>query len=284
MFRYLFLGLLILAVSCKKDSSEDTGTNPAIAQSFTNVAYGNDNLQKMDIYLPAGRDTVNTKLLVLIHGGAWLEGDKSDFDSNINDIKVLLPGYAIANINYRLYSNGNNKFPAQEEDVKAAINFLLGKLQDYKISRNFVYLGASAGAHLALLQGYKYSNIIAPKAIVSFFGPTDLTDLYNHPGDPSIPTILASIVGYTPAQNASIYTSSSPITYASATSAPTLLLQGDADVLVPLAQATMLNSKLTSLKVTHQLAVYPGEGHGFNATDMSDALSKVVSFLKTNVP
>jgi acetyl esterase/lipase len=235
----------------------------------------------MDIYLPAGRDTVNTKLLVLIHGGAWMQGDKTDF--SYSDIKKLLPGYAFASINYRLSNNGQNKFPAQEEDVKAAISFLLSKRTDYKYSDKIVLLGASAGAHLALLQGYKYAKMVAPRAIISFFGPTDLTWLYNHAGNAAFPPLLAGIIGYTPAQNPSIYASSSAINYVNAQSAPTLLLQGGADVLVPVEQAKMLNDKLQTAGVAHQLVVYPGEGHGFSATAMKDAYTKMVAFLNANV-
>jgi len=279
MQRYLVLGLLILAVACKKEDSNSN--NSATERTYTNVSYGSDTSQKMDIYLPAGRDTVNTKLLVLIHGGAWIEGDKTDF--SYSDIKKLLPGYAFASINYRLSDNGQNKFPAQEEDVQAAISFLLSKQAEYNYSNKIVLLGASAGAQLALLQGYKYAKMIVPKAIISFFGPTDLTWLYNHPGNAAFPPLLAGIIGYTPAQNASIYTSSSPINFVTVQSAPTLLLQGDADILVPVDQANMLNAKLQTAGVVHQLVIYPGEGHGFSATAMSNAYTKIISFLNANV-
>src|SRR5688572_23654531 len=129
MQRFLLLSLLFLGIACKKESSD----NENAAQTHTDISYGPDALQKMDIYLPANRDTNNTKLMVLIHGGAWIEGDKADF--NIPDIKKLLPEYAIANINYRLVTNnGQNTFPAQEEDVKAAVSFLLNKQADYRYS------------------------------------------------------------------------------------------------------------------------------------------------------
>jgi acetyl esterase/lipase len=279
MQRFLFLGLLIFGVACKKgDSNPNT---PAVEKTYTNISYGTNTAQKMDIYLPAGRDTVNTKLLVLIHGGAWIGGDKTDFV--YSDIKKLLPGYAFASINYRLSDNGQNKFPAQEEDIQAAISYLLSKQADYQYSNKIVLLGASAGGQLALLQGYKYAKMIVPKAIISFFGPTDLTWLYNHPDNAAFPPMLAAIVGATPSQNPSIYTSSSPINFVSAQSPPTLLLQGDADILVPVDQATRLNDKLQTAGVTHQLIIYPGEVHGFSATAMSDAYTKVVSFLNANV-
>lgn len=279
MQRLLLLSLLFLGIACKKESSDPSNA----AQTHTDVSYGSDALQKMDIYLPANRDTSNTKLMVLIHGGAWIQGDKSDF--NIPDIKKLLPEYAIANINYRLVTqNGLNTFPAQEDDVKAAVSYLLSKQAEYKYSKKIVLLGASAGAHLALLQGYKHANVIAPKAIISYFGPSDLAYLYNHQTQPTIATMLAFIIGFTPAQNASIYATSSPINYVSATSAPTLLLQGDADMLVPVAQASLLKDKLNSFGVQNRVIIYPGEQHGFSPATMEDSYTQIISFLQQHVP
>jgi acetyl esterase/lipase len=282
MQRLLLLSLLFFAIACKKENSEDPNTE----KTQLDVSYGSNDKQKMDVYLPAGRDTINTKLMVLIHGGAWIEGDKSDFTANITAIKKLLPGYAFANINYRLYNafTASNKFPAQEEDVKAAVAYLLSKRAEYRFSNKIVLLGASAGAHLALLQGYKNSGTISPKAIVSYFGPTDMTDLYNTAVDPLVKTTIAGIVGSTPVQNAAAFANSSPINYVTGKSAPTLLLQGDIDPLVPVKQATLLAGKLKSAGVTYELVVYPSETHGFTTTTMNASVLKVISFLQANVP
>jgi acetyl esterase/lipase len=282
MQRLLLLSLLFFAIACKKESGED----PNAEKTQLDVSYGTDDKQKMDVYLPAGRDTVNTKLLVLIHGGAWIEGDKADFTANLNFIKENLTDYAFANINYRLYNaiTGANKFPAQEEDVKAALAYLFSKRAEYRFSNKIVLLGASAGAHLALLQGYKNAGAITPKAIVSYFGPTDLAYLYNNTTLPLVTSMLPGIVGGTPAQNAAAYATSSPINYVTSKSAPTLLLQGDKDPLVPVAQANLLADKLKTTGVTYELAVYPNEVHGFTTNTMNSSILKVFRFLQANVP
>lgn len=282
MQRLLLLSLLFFAIACKKENSED----PNAEKNQLDVSYGTDDKQKMDVYLPAGRDTMNTKLMVLIHGGAWVEGDKADFTANINDIKKMLPGYAFANINYRLYNaiTGANKFPSQEEDVKAAFSFLLSKRAEYRFSNKIILLGASAGAHLALLQGYKYAGTISPKAIISYFGPTDLAYLYNNTSLPLVTSMLPGIVGSTPAQNAATYAASSPINYVTGNSAPTLLLQGDIDPLVPVKQAQLLGDKLKAAGVKYEMVIYPNEGHGFTTTTMNASIQKVINFLQANVP
>jgi acetyl esterase/lipase len=255
------------------------------AETLLNVSYGEDVKQRMDVYLPAGRSEDSTKLIVLIHGGGWNGGDKSEFDRYINELQKRLPNYAFANINYRLFNfnTGGNRFPAQENDIKAAIDFLSRKTSDYKISDQIVLLGASAGAHLALLQGYKNSEPEKVKAIVSFFGPSDLTELYNRPGNPGIPFLLNALIGTTPSENKEIYKQSSPINFVQANSPPTLLLQGGRDFLVPENQSTLLRDKLKNKGVIHQYIYYPDEGHGWRGSRLLESLDKVAEFVRTNV-
>jgi acetyl esterase/lipase len=274
-----FLYIMLITPSCKKNSEADHSA----ATTISNVSYGTDAAQKMDIYLPANRDTTSTKLMILIHGGAWIEGDKADFSPYITQLQQRIPGYAFANINYRLYKNGQNKFPTQENDVKAAVAFLLGKSADYKFSKKLVLLGASAGGHLALLQGYKHPDVGAPKAIVSFFGPADLAQLYNNNSTPALPLLLAGITGGTPAQKPDVYEQSSPLNFITPQSPPTIVLQGGADPLVPAAQANVLISKLQAKSVTHQLVLYPNEGHGWTGANLEDSFNKIVAFLQANV-
>lgn len=249
------------------------------AETLTNVAYGEDELQTMDIYLPEGRDTSATKLMVLLHGGGWTRGDKNEFTPYIASLQQRLPGYAFANINYRLFDNGVHRFPDQENDIKMAVDFLMSKRSEYGFSKKIVLLGASAGAHLALLQGYKNMGDITPLAIISFFGPTDLEELYHHPGYPAVPFLLAGITGGTPDKNADLYKSSSPINFVTRHSPPTLLLHGGADNLVPVEQSKLLQKKLKQSGVKQDLVVYPDAGHGWRGRNLEDSFNKVKDFL-----
>jgi acetyl esterase/lipase len=179
-YMILILGLAIFSVSCSKtDITREVGgggNTSLAATSYLDVAYGSDAQQTMDVYLPAQR-TDKTRLLVIIHGGGWTAGDKSDYTPYIQEFQKRLPGYAFVNLNYRLVTEKTNHFPAQEKDLISAVEFLKSKTGDYSISNEFVFLGISAGAHLALLQGYKHSDILQPKGIISYFGPVDLQEL-----------------------------------------------------------------------------------------------------------
>jgi acetyl esterase/lipase len=277
---WLVIGIYVsmwLAVSCNKNDRPDPAS---VAVVYTDVSYGSDAQQKMDIYLPAGRSQAVTPLLILIHGGAWVSGDKSDFAPYIDSIKKMLPGYAVANINYRLATIfGANLFPAQEDDVNSAIQFLLNHIEAYDISGHFIYLGLSAGGQLALLQAYKYATPEA-SAVISFFGPTDMTDLYFHSPDTTIIKYLPLLMGGKPSQNPELYYSSSPINYVSAQSCPTLLLQGGQDPLVPPAEAFHLQDTLQQLGVINKLIYYPDDGHGWTGKDLQDSFEQISAFLE----
>jgi acetyl esterase/lipase len=275
---FVFIPLLFSA--CKKNDNSNTIKE----LSSKNISYGNDVAQKFDLYLPAGRSAEKTKVMVLVHGGGWTSGDKTDFDTFVDTLKKRNPGYAIFNINYRLASNNSNSFPAQENDVKAAIEFILIKRQEYFISDQFVLIGASAGAHLALLHAYKYSSPVKAKAVVSFFGPVDLTHMYNSPANPLVPLLLQTVTGGTPSANANIYQQSSPINFVSVQSPATLLLQGGKDELVSPSQAILLKNRLQSFNVRHEYVLYPDEGHGWTGANLTDSFNKIEQFLKTYLP
>jgi acetyl esterase/lipase len=280
---YVTLLFLVLVISCQKETAGGSGSTAVTEQSYMNVSYGNDAQQKMDVYLPAGRSTVTTKLIILIHGGAWSSGDKSDFNAYVDTLKKRQPGYAIFNLNYRLATAAGTFFPTQENDVKAAFDYILSKTGEYKISQKTVLLGASAGGHLALLQGYKYTSPVKVKAIIDFFGPTDMVSLHNSPADPALVPVLEILLGGTPASNPSMYQQSSPINFVDAQSPPTMILQGGADPLVPVAQSVSLDTKLQTMGVVHQYVFYPTEGHGWIGADLTNSFNAIQAFLAANV-
>jgi acetyl esterase/lipase len=280
--KYISL-LVFLALACQKEESPGA-TGPETPHVAMNVSYGADPLQKMDIYLPGGRSTTATKTMVLIHGGAWAGGDKSDFNQYVDTLKKRLPGYAIFNINYRLSTGSVNPFPTQENDVKAAIEFIHSKQNEYFISNNFVLLGASAGGHLALLQGYKHTTPANIRAIVSFFGPTDMVDLYNNPASPIISSAtIAQIVGATPASNPTVYQESSPINFVTGQSPPTILLHGGLDPLVRPFQSEILKAKLELMNVPVEYLFYPAEAHGWIGANIKHSFEHIQAFLELHV-
>ncbi len=278
----LYIAFLLTAAACNKSVS--TASDLA-KQDYLNVAYGLDAKQKMDVFLPAGRSAVNTKTIIFIHGGSWNAGDKSDFNSGIIAIRDQLTDFAIFNINYRLASYPNNVNPAQTDDVQSALDFIKSKSPEYNINAGKIaIIGASAGAHLALLQAYKNNADGKIKAVVDLFGPADLTDLYNnHPVPAASQPVLYNYLGTTPAANPVVYQQTSPISYVSEKSVPTQIFHGDADPVVPLKQSMDLKARLQSFNVKVEMTVYAGEGHGWYDSNILDTYGKTITFIRQNV-
>ena len=265
-------------LSCQRSEKITSSETVLPAQSHLNISYGQDSLQRMDIHLPAGRNLDSTKSIVLIHGGGWNGGSKNDFAPYIDTLKKRLPGYALFNLDYRLV-NGGNVFPSQENDIKAAMEFISNNSSRYNINENnLVLLGASAGAHLALLQAYKY-NSPKVKAVIDFFGPVDLVTMYNDPWHQLVPYALQMITGGTPETNNSIYHNSSPVNFISSQSAPTLIFHGGNDNVVDISQSRLLKNKLTSAGIKHEMVVYPKERHGWYGHSLTNSFDRIEEFL-----
>ncbi len=279
----------LLFFSCKKSNVDLISNDPVppiAASTQLNVAYGTDPLQKMDIYLPPSRSTGSTKLLIMIHGGGWNSMDKTDLTQYVDTMRKRLPTYAIININYRLVTNTSNFFPTQENDVKAAVEFIYSKRNEYLISDKFVMLGVSAGAHLAMLQSYKYSSPVKIQAVINFFGPNNMTTMYTNPASIFAPASAISQLfnGATPTTDSLRYAQSSPINYINIQSSPTIFFHGGTDLVVGVNQATALRAKLLMSAVPNQYVFYPTEGHGWGGANLIDSFDKIQAFLAQYVP
>jgi acetyl esterase/lipase len=281
MLLAVFISMTIFT-SCTQTASTAEHKNIASPLTIHDVSYGKDSAQIMDIYLPANRSMKTTKSIILIHGGGWNGGSKSDLNSYIDSFKRRMPDYAIFNINYRLAGDGNI-FPSQENDVRSAVNFIVHNSKDYGVNENkIVLLGASAGGHLALLQAYKYQS---PKvaAVIDFFGPSNLEAMYDKPWHPLVPVALQMITGATPQSNPDLYRQSSPVNFVNIHSAPTLIFHGGKDQVVNISQSKSLKWRLDSANVSCELVVYPNERHGWYGSKMTDTFNRIESFLAEHV-
>ena len=245
---------------CGEKSPTTATPAPLSARSLDNVRYGTDAAQVMDIRLPAGR-SASTPVVVFIHGGGWDGGDKGIFTAT--DLNTFLArGFACVNINYRLASTPLNIHdPMLSNDVTAALDFVAQQAAGYVVSGStFGLVGHSAGAHLALLAAYKYDPQRRIKAVASLSGPTDFNaaDFLAVPG---ILGILERYLGVTKAAQPARWTGASPIAQATATSPPTILLQGRLDGLVPFSQAASMHARLVSLNVPDDYRLFATYDH-----------------------
>lgn len=286
----LFFSLLLS--SCEKvdtgtgGGTGGSGTSNLPARTILDTAYGTDPLQKMDIYLPAGR-TAATKVVIYIHGGGWESGSKSDpeYQQHVTLLRQKWPDAAVATINYRLTSNPSIHYTEIMNDITATVNLMVNNKTNFVISDTLTMVGASAGGHLAMLYAYKFNTNNYVKCVADFFGPAKLSDWdwynsYNPWVNKFMKDILTQYNGS--AWNIPLYDSNSPFSVATAQSKPTIIFHGTLDVIVPVYQSQWMNGKLNALGVPHAYYEYI-DGHGFNYTNTSDAMDKAVAFLKTHL-
>jgi acetyl esterase/lipase len=284
--KFLFLNLIVVLFffNCSKESSEIGGTNEVLdALKYyeeLNISYGNDSNQTFDLYLPANR-TTNTKTIILIHGGGWTSGDKSDMNVIKDLIRLDLPNLAIANINYRLANQSEKPYPMQIEDITSIINFLKENKAKFTISEKIGFIGTSAGAHLSLLWSYAFDDNKKVNMVCSIVGPTNFTDpAYLNNTDPALQNML-NLFGINP--EISFLEEVSPYHQATGTAPPTILFYGGQDPLIPITQGTELRDKLENLGVTHEFTLYPNAGHGWVGIEILDTWSKLKAFIQSHI-
>lgn len=273
-----------ILVSCSSESSDGIITeilNPLEAYEELNIPYGNNNDQIFDLYLPPNR-TSTTKTIILVHGGGWTSGDKSDMDAFKIFIKDQIPNYAIANINYRLADNDNPPYPMQIDDITNVVNYLAINQDLYTISENIGFVGVSAGAHLSLLWSYAFDIENQTDVVCSVVGPTNFTDPaylenLNNPFFQDIINTFGSDL------STEFLEEVSPYHNATASAPPTILFYGGQDPLIPTSQGTAMRDRLDELDVINEFTLYPEEGHGWLGLPLLDTSFKLKTFLELHL-
>lgn len=255
-------------------------------RELKNVKYGNasDNENAFDVFLPKDIRP-DARVIVYIHGGGWTRGDKGEFPKQLVDELVGKRGYLVVSMNYRLVKDGNNRFPAQIEDVKKALEFISKNAKRYGYNgEEFALMGGSAGAHLAMLYAYGYDEKKQIKAVVDLWGPTDFTDKSIRPDGSDADKITINFLGEKD-ENAQIAKDASPAyRLTKETGVPTIIFHGAQDPLVKVSQAENLYKKLQALGVPSQLEIYPDEKHGVGPAAAIDVFNKTFSWLEKYYP
>jgi len=274
----LYLSLLFFITACTHPNGYDV--KPVPVEPFTtylNVLYGTDTTEQvLDAYLPQVRDTVHTPVIILIHGGAWVQGEKEDFMGLGLDTFFTAAGCAVVNMNYRLIGT-KYQYPAPLDDVGLVMDFIKQKAAAWQINPNRVcILGRSSGSQLALMYAYSVNANGRVKAVIDGFGPTDFCDnsIVEEPLGVNVVNMLGPY-----ASNMQAWHNASPIFYM-AGAVPTTIMQGTVDSTVFPIQSSMLADSLVARGKPCLYFPWVGDSHGWDQTKWLQDRGAVLSWLQ----
>jgi acetyl esterase/lipase len=247
---------LSLATSLACSEPGPAATEPPAPDEITmvhDIAYREGKSRQWKLDLAMKKDTQGNPRpgIVVIHGGGWVEGDKSSFSGredvvpgNIKHFAAL--GFVAVSINYRL--SGEAPFPAALEDCKNAVRWLRAHAKDYNLAADHIgAYGNSAGGHLALLLGMvgkdaglegdgpfqDQSSLV--QAVASDSGPVELVEQYRNG---VLRQVCARFMGGAPdGDRAALYRRASPADQITSGTPPLLLIYGVLDSQVPVETA-----------------------------------------------
>lgn len=190
-------------------------------------------------------------------------------------------GYTI--IAVRHGSSPKYVIPEIVEDVRKALTHVHEHASEWKIDpKKLGVFGFSAGGHLSLMLGTtandKGADGDGPKvaAVAAVFPPTDLAP-YKTPGNPlqeQFPALKFD------SKKTDDY---SPLKQVSKVDAPTLLVHGDKDELVPLWHSEKIDAAFNEIGVPSKLVVIKGAAHGFNAEGNKVMFSSMLDWFREHL-
>jgi acetyl esterase/lipase len=231
-----------------------------------------------------------------MHGSAWYLLDK-DYGTRPFFRHLAAQGHVIMDVAYRLCPEVD--IYGMIGDVKRAVAWMKTNADRYQVNPERVVLGGgSAGAHLALLAAYApnhpqltpaelQGSDLSVRAVVSYYGPSDLRAVYEHTQQKKnfgvLPKVEIGLPGSSKKEKQmrdvgrldmllggyleeipEVYELASPVSHVQPGSPATFLIQGTLDIFTPVAAAGRLHQRLVECGVPAVNIVYPLTNHAFD--------------------
>jgi acetyl esterase/lipase len=234
----------------------------------TDVAYGPDPAEILDVCRPAAARTGLSRAVLMIHGGGWAGGDKRSFAGKCR--RAASEGLVAFSLGYRLVDGPKGPvWPVPLIDVQLAVRWVRAHAAAFGLDPGQVCaMGDSAGGQLVVMlaalatiaPGDRAAMLptLSPRVNcgVDNFGPVDFTT-WQRPANAEVRVFGA----LPPAAMAEAEHAASPLFDIDAQTAPLMIVQGSTDVMVPPEQAPRLYRALQSHGVSASLLQLPC-GHG----------------------
>lgn len=256
---------------------------------------GTDRELLCDVWQPADGVERSGLAFVYLHGSGWYLLDK-DFGTRPFFKQLTAQGHVVMDVAYRLTPEVD--IYGMVGDVKRAVAWMKDNASRYEVNPDRIVLGGgSAGGHLALLAAYTLDNPrltpadlaerdLSVRAVISLYGPTDLRAFYEYTnqkrliglpkmeiGQPGAATMekhfsdaggVDMLLGGHLHEVPKVYALASPVTHVGENSPPTLLIQGEPDIVAPATATRELHDRLVENGVPAVNIIYPLTNHGFD--------------------
>ena len=273
----------------------------ALSKSWTDVDYVGDGMvgHKMDIHVPDDGKATH-KVIVLIYGSAWFSNNSKGDAFKAYGTELTNAGFSVVSINHRASTEA--QFPAQINDVKAAIRFIRGNAEKYGFDTSFIGItGYSSGGHLSSLAGTtngvktkkfgkvtvdiegnlgSYTNESSDvNAVVDWFGPIDMSRMERCETYKDAKSPEAVLLGGPSAENPDLVKAMNPMSYIDRKDPMFLVIHGNTDPVVPYCQSEFFSRALADKGRLDAFVTVEKGNHGpitFNAS----TFKRMVDFFK----
>ena len=256
--------------------------------THASVVYATTDGQKLrlDVYEPR-KHNVPAPGIVLIHGGGFIEGDRSGMDDDAAELAHA--GFVAFSIDYRLLQPHHrpvrNQWPAQLQDCQSAVRWIREHAAEYHVDPSKIgAYGHSAGGALAALLGLtdstgpaESSSLSRAQAVVDLSGISDFTSDHDPEGD----ALFTALFGGTEAQVPAVWRDASPVYQVKPGDPPFLIVHGTRDQLVSIHQSEELEDALKKAGVTVKFLKVDDDHSLQNAVVRERILTQAAEFFRS---
>jgi acetyl esterase/lipase len=220
-------------------------------------------------------DAASAPVILFVHGGGWRLGSKAVFTPTISAEdsfeRIVSAGFAIVSVDYRL--SGEAHFPAQVDDVRAALGWVREHAEEYGLdAARIVLWGESAGATVAALVGLEPSSGVL--GVIDWYGPSDLIAMASRgTPDEAANSREAEWLGVSALDDPETARAASPVFAARDDAPPFYIAHGTADRFVPFSQSEEFVAALRANGVDVRFTAVEGANHMWH--DLPDAAALV---------
>ncbi|MYE10518.1 MAG: alpha/beta hydrolase [Gammaproteobacteria bacterium] len=283
MIRYVLAGTVLLLLPLAAGRAAETPAPPTSQHAVTpDVVYGHKAGMALfyDVFRPG---EANGAAVAFMMSGGWFSRWRPPAQRVAWFEHLLDAGFTVFAVHHG--SAPRFKVPEAVDDVRRAVRHIRMHAAEYGIDPERIGVhGGSAGGHLSLMLGLagdagdadaedpveRVSSRV--QAVVALFPPVDLTRIVG-------PSERFPALDFDPALAADV----SPIGFASADDPPVLLIHGDEDELVPLANSEGMSAALDEVGLANEVIVIEGAGHGFRGADQLRSREETVRFFRRHL-